>query len=100
MRHSALRPDSPDTTHAGCRVPTSGCFRRAAGALTIGGVDRTEPAVQRPALVLGVLSASILLDALDLSITQVALRGGWQREPAGTEGPRGLVGAVRQFFAD
>jgi EmrB/QacA subfamily drug resistance transporter len=36
-------------------------------------VDRTEPAVQRPALVLGVLSASILLDALDLSITQVAL---------------------------
>ena len=36
-------------------------------------MDRTEPAVQRPALVLGVLSASILLDALDLSITQVAL---------------------------
>ena len=29
--------------------------------------------MQRPALVLGVLSASILLDALDLSITQVAL---------------------------
>ncbi|HSU10395.1 MAG TPA: MFS transporter, partial [Pseudonocardia sp.] len=36
-------------------------------------MDRTEPAVHRPALVLGVLSASILLDALDLSITQVAL---------------------------
>jgi EmrB/QacA subfamily drug resistance transporter len=33
-------------------------------------VDRTA---HRPALVLGVLSASILLDALDLSITQVAL---------------------------
>jgi len=61
------------TTHAGCRAPTSGCFRPAAEALTIGGVDRTEPAVHRPALVLGVLSASILLDALDLSITQVAL---------------------------
>ena len=43
-----------------------GCSRSAE-------VDRTEPAVQRPALVLGVLSASILLDALDLSITQVAL---------------------------
>lgn len=39
----------------------------------IGWVDRTDPAVHRPALVLGVLSASILLDALDLSITQVAL---------------------------
>ena len=39
----------------------------------IGRVDRTDPAVQRPALALGVLSASILLDALDLSITQVAL---------------------------
>jgi EmrB/QacA subfamily drug resistance transporter len=41
--------------------------------LTISQMDRAEPAVQRPALVLGVLSASILLDALDLSITQVAL---------------------------
>src|SRR3954447_11561722 len=41
--------------------------------LKIDEVDRTEPAVHRPALVLGVLSASILLDALDLSITQVAL---------------------------
>jgi EmrB/QacA subfamily drug resistance transporter len=39
----------------------------------IGRVDRTDPAVSRPALALGVLSASILLDALDLSITQVAL---------------------------
>src|SRR4051812_50175324 len=41
--------------------------------LKIDEVDRTEPAVHRPAIVLGVLSASILLDALDLSITQVAL---------------------------
>ena len=39
----------------------------------IGKMDRTDPAVQRPALLLGVLCASILLDALDLSITQVAL---------------------------
>ena len=86
-------------TDAGLSITTSGCFRAAAELLTIGGVDRTDPAVQRPALLLGVLSGSILLDALDLSITQVALRGGWQREPAGTEGRRGLVGAVRQFFA-
>src|SRR4029450_4790502 len=60
-------------TAAACESPMSDCFRSAAGMHKIDGMDRTEPAVHRPALVLGVLSASILLDALDLSITQVAL---------------------------
>src|SRR4051812_50225637 len=59
--------------------------------LKIDEVDRTEPAVHRPAIVLGVLSASILLDALDLSITQVALPS-IQRE-------MGLPAAMLQWVA-
>jgi EmrB/QacA subfamily drug resistance transporter len=49
------------------------CFPRPAGEQTIGSVNVSRATTERPSLVLAVLSAAILLDALDLSITQVAL---------------------------
>jgi MFS family permease len=48
------------------------CFPRPAGEQTIDPVNVSRATTERP-LVLAVLSAAILLDALDLSITQVAL---------------------------
>jgi len=49
------------------------CFPWLAGEQTIDPVNVSRATTERPSLVLAVLSAAILLDALDLSITQVAL---------------------------
>ena len=73
LREDPARPDQAEAGREllsgmpqqmrGCRSPRA-ALARGRRLLTIGGVDHTDPAVQRPTLLLGLLSGSILLDAL------------------------------------
>jgi hypothetical protein len=74
-------------------------LRSAAALLTIGGVDHTEPAVQRPALLLGVPRGRSCSTPSTCRSRKSRCEGAGIVNPPEPKGDGGLVCAVRQFFA-